>query len=192
MLLLGSRLNDVSVMGLQTGTELARTVRPIISPDTLEILAYELSGPLLDIHPSLLRVADVREFSDIGLIVDSSDEFIATDDVIKLEKIYLLDFVLVGMNVFDERKSKLGKITDFTIESGSFVIQQLNVKRPLLKSLGDTELLINRSQIVEITNTAVIVRSGEEKPEPILQAVRTSYANPFRSSAPSPEHLDKA
>lgn len=191
MLLQGSRLNDVPVMGLQTGTELARTTRPIINPDTLEILAYEVTGPLLDIRPSLLRVIDVREFSDIGLIVDSSDEFIATDDVIKLEKIYQLNFLLVGMSVIDERKSKLGKVTDFTLESGSFIIEQLNVKRPLLKSLGDTELLIHRTQIVEITNEHIIVKAGEKKPEPILNAVRTNYVNPFRNTSPTPEHIDK-
>ncbi|MEO5950508.1 MAG: hypothetical protein ABIQ04_03605 [Candidatus Saccharimonadales bacterium] len=191
MLLQGSRLNDVSVMGLQTGTELARTTRPIINPDTLEILAYEVRGPLLDMHPSLLRVIDVREFSDIGLIVDSSDEFIATTDVIKLEKVYELNFILVGMSVVDQHKRKLGKVTDFTLESGSFVIQQLNVKRPLLKSLGDTELLINRTQIIEITNRAIVVRSGEKKLEPIIEAVRTNYVNPFRSQSPTPEHIDK-
>jgi uncharacterized protein YrrD len=190
MLLQGSRLNDVPVMGLQTGSELARTTRPIIDPDTLKILAYEVSGPLLDTHPSLLRVVDVREFSDIGLIIDSSDEFIAVDDVIKLEKVYKLHFELIGMTVVDERKTKLGKITDFTLESGSFVIQQLNVKRPLLKSLNDTELLISRTQIIEITNEKIIVRSGVQKPEPVLRTVRTNYVNPFRSTVPSPEHAD--
>lgn len=191
MLLQGSRLNDVPVMGLQTGTELARTTRPIINPDTLEILAYEVNGPLLDVHPSLLRVIDVREFSDIGLIVDSSDEFIATDDVIALEKIYGLHFLLVGMTVIDDQKRKLGKVTDFTLESNSFIIEQLNVKRPLFKSLGDTELLIHRTQIIEITNDYIKVRSGVKTPEPIINAVRTNYVNPFRNTTPTAEHIDK-
>lgn len=190
MLLQGSRLNDVPVMGLQTGTELARTIRPIIDPATLKILAYEVQGPLLDIHPSLLRVVDVREFSDIGLIIDSSDEFIATDDVVALEKVYDLHFLLVGMSVIDDHKNKVGKVTDFTLDSNSFVIQQLNVKRPLLKSLNDTELLVNRAQIVEITDHAIIIKSGEQKPQPVLQAVRTNYVNPFRATAPTPEHSD--
>lgn len=191
MLLQGSRLNDVPVMGLQTGTELARTTRPIIDPATLEIPAYEVSGPQLDVHPSLLRVIDVREFSDIGLIVDSSDEFIAIDDVIVLEKIYNLHFVLIGMTVIDERKHKLGKVTDFTLESNSFVIEQLNVRRPLFKSLGDTELLIHRTQIVEITNDHIVVKAGMKTPEPIMNAVRTSYVNPFRSTTPTAEHMKK-
>lgn len=191
MLLQGSRLIDVPIMGLQTGTELARTTRPIINPDTLEILAYEVTGPLLDIHPSLLRVIDVREFSDIGLIVDSSDEFIATNDVITLEKIYDLHFPLIGMHVIDERKNKLGKVTDFTLESNSFVIEQLNVKRPLFKSLGDTELLVHRTQIVEITNEYIVVKAGTKTPEPIMNAVRTTYVNPFRNTSPTPEHIDK-
>jgi len=169
-------------MGLQTGGELARTKRAIIDPQTLEIIAYELSGPLLDTHPSILRIADVREFSEIGLIVDSSDEFVSPSDIIKLDEIYKLNFTLSGMTVIDEKKHKLGKVDGYTIETGGFLIQQLSVKRPLLKSLNDTQLLIHRTQINEINDTSIIVNS-ETKPQPILQVVRGAYQNPFRKSA---------
>jgi sporulation protein YlmC with PRC-barrel domain len=174
-------------MSLQTGTELARTKSPVIDPRTLKIIAYELEGPLLDQNPSFLRIEDVRELGEIGMIIDSSDEFVGLDDVIKLKEVVDLNFSLLGLTVFDEKKHKLGKIDDYTVEMGSFVIQQLNVKRPILKSLGDTELLVHRSQIVEITDTSVIVKSGKVNAEPIKSAVRT-YVNPFRSSTgPQPE-----
>ncbi|HEU4831030.1 MAG TPA: hypothetical protein VFS65_02575, partial [Candidatus Saccharimonadales bacterium] len=69
MLVLGSRLLSTPVMGLQTGTQLATTKSPIIDPSNLKIVAYELEGSLLTEHPSLLRIADVRELGDVGMIV---------------------------------------------------------------------------------------------------------------------------
>jgi sporulation protein YlmC with PRC-barrel domain len=190
MLLAGSRLIDAPVLGLQTGSELARTTQPIIDPAKLEILAYELSGPLLDLHPSLLRIADVREFSDIGIIVDSSDEFVTPDDIIKLGEIYKLHFDVVGMRVIDEKRRKLGKVSGYTIDTTGFLIQQLSVKRPLLKSLNDTELLIHRSQITEINDNAIVVHSQAKIPQPVVQSVRSAYVNPFRKSA-NAEQIDQ-
>jgi uncharacterized protein YrrD len=180
MLIAGSRLIDAPVMGLQTGSELARTSKAVIDPRTLEIIAYELTGSLLNMHPSLIRIVDVREFSDIGLIVDSSDEFVSPDDIIKLGEIYALDFTLIGMTVIDEKKRKLGKVDGYTIETGGFVIQQLSVKRPFLKSFDDTQLLIHRTQINEINNSEIVVNS-ETKSEP-LKIVRSDYHNPFRKN----------
>jgi uncharacterized protein YrrD len=180
MLLAGSRLIDAPVMGLQTGGELARSSRAIIDPKNLQIIGYELNGPLLDNHPSVLRVADVREFSDIGIIVDSSDEFVSPSDIVKLNDIFELHFHLEGMSVIDEKKQKLGKVNGYTLDTTSFMIQQLSVKRPLLKSLNDTELLIHRSQITEINDRAIVVHSEATIPEPLLESVRTAYTNPFR------------
>lgn len=189
MLITGSRLIDTPVMGLQTGGELARTKKAVIDPHTLKILAYELTGPRLATESSLLRIEDVREFSDIGLIVDSSDEFVTPEDIIKLNEIYQLHFDPIGMRVIDEKRRKLGKVDGYTIETTGFVIQQLSVRRPLLKSLNDTHLLVHRTQITEINDTSIIVRS-EFKPQPVTQASRNNYHNPFRKAQNTqPEHM---
>ena len=173
-------------MGIQTGGELARTKRPIIDPATLTILAYELSGVNSPSGgPLLLRIADMRELSDIGMIVDSNDEFIEPEDVIKLNDIYQNGFNLININVTDEKRRKIGKVIDFTVETGGFVIQQLTVKRPMFRSLNDTELLIHRSQIIEINNDSIVVHSQAKVPEPDLHEVVGSYVNPFRK-APKP------
>lgn len=188
MLIVGSRLIDTPVMGLQTGSELARTKQAVIDPRTLKILAYELEGPHLTSQPALLRIEDVREFSDIGLIVDSSDEFVSPEDIIKLNEIYQLRFDPIGMRVVDKKDHKLGKVDGYTIETTGFVVQQLSVKRPLFKSLNDTHLLVHRTQITQITDTKIIVHS-EMKPQPVTRVDRTNYSNPFRKSHGSqPEH----
>jgi uncharacterized protein YrrD len=192
MLILGSQLRDTPVMSLQTGAELARTKMPIIDPRTLSIVAYEVNGPLLDEHPSLLRIVDVRELSEIGMIVDSSDEFVGANDIIKLKEIYDLHFSLVGLSVVDDKKHKLGKVEDYSVEMGGFVIQQLNIRRPLLRSFNDSELLIHRSQIIEISDTTIVVKSASnEAKDPIPQAIK-AYANPFRTAGSAqPESISR-
>lgn len=190
MMLLGSTLTGTPIMSIQTGNELARTEQPVIDPASLAVLAYEVAGPALDNSaPNLLRIADVREFSDIGFIVDSGDEFVHPSDVIKLQDIYDRHFILLGMPVVDEKRRKLGKVVDFTLETGGFIIQQLTVRRPLLKSLNDTELLIHRSQIIEINNDAIVVHSEAKVPEPELHEVVGSYVNPFRKAKPAQESI---
>jgi sporulation protein YlmC with PRC-barrel domain len=191
MMLLGSTLIKAPIMGLQTGSEIAQTKSAIIDPATLAVIGYILEGPLLEDGIWALRIADVRELSDLGFIVDSADEFIHPEDVLKVNEIYRLNFPLLNMPVVDERRNKLGKVIDFTLETGSFVIQQLTVRRPFLKSFNDTELLIHRSQIIEINDDAIVVHSEAKAPEPELHEVVGSYVNPFRKSdSPAPETSD--
>jgi len=190
MLLPGSQLIGTDVLGLQTGARLAEISDPIIDPANLKIMAYILKGPLLSEHPSLILTNDIRELSSIGMIVDSSDEFIGVHDVIKIEKLHELQFNLLGMNVVDEKNHKLGKVHDYNIDSNSFVIQQLNVKRGVLKAFTETGLLIHRSQIVAINDRTIVVHTAEKKIEPVMQAERRTYVNPFRNSSPQPENSE--
>lgn len=177
-------------MGLQTGTGLARTASPLIDPANLKIVAFVAEGPLLSEHPTLLRTADIREQSDIGMIIDSSDEFIGLDDVISIKKVHDIGFTLIGMSVIDETKHKLGKVDDYSVDSDSFVITQLNVKRGVIKGLTDTSLLIHRTQIVEINDKNIIVRTTAKQPEPVMQSERRKFVNPFRNASPQPENSD--
>ncbi len=192
MLFPAERFDNAPVMSLQTGSELARTSRAIIDPNTLSVVAYELEGRLLDQNPSLLRVADIREIGPLGMIIDSVDELLSLSDVISIKKAYEIGFELVGLKVIDERKRTVGRIVGYTLEAGNFIIQQIRVKRPLLKSFGDTELLIHRSQIVKITDDIVIVKAPTIRhKEPVIEPSEKSFENPFRKSPqPSPESSD--
>lgn len=195
MLILGSRLIHTPIMSLQTGGRLAHTSHPLIDPSNLRIIAYEIEGPLLSERPAFLRTDDIREYGRLGMIVNGNDEFIGLDDVIKIKEVHDLKFPLIGLQVIDEHKHKLGKIDDYTLDTTDFVIQQLNVRRGLLRGITDTGLLINRSQIIEINNTTVIVKAPSIKSvEPVMQALRSDYVNPFRtpkSQQPKPETITK-
>ncbi len=183
MILLGSNLTNAPIMSLQTGEEIARTKDPLIDPANLALLAYRVEGALLEKGGEhILRIADSRELSDLGFIVDSIDEIMLLDDSLKLKELADTHFNLVGMAVTDQKRRTLGKIIDFTLDTSGFIVQQLTVKRPLFKSLNDTELLIHRSQIIEINNKSIVVQSEATVPEPELHEVVGSYVNPFRKS----------
>lgn len=187
MLILGSRLLHTPVMSLQTGAKLAVTEKPIINPGNLHLYAYEVSGSLLTQNPSFLLTNDIREYGHLGMIIDSNDEIVGADEIIRLDELYKLGFPLVGMNVIDEHKHKLGKVDDYTLDTDTFMIQQFNVRRGFLKGFADTGFLIHRSQIVEINDAAIVVKSTAKKiAEPVMQSVRTDFVNPFRNPGQSP------
>ncbi|USN96796.1 MAG: PRC-barrel domain-containing protein [Candidatus Nomurabacteria bacterium] len=189
MLLSSAQLIDTPIMGLQTGKELARTSVPVINPHNLSVIAYQITGPHLDHDPSYLRIVDIREIGSLGMIIDSSEEFLEPDDIITDKAIYEMEYALEGKQVIDEKKRKLGKVADYVVDVDSFVVQQLIVKRPLLKSFNNDELLIHRGQIVEVNDTTIIVRSGDSKSKAHAN-LRHHYVNPFRQTKPQPEIIE--
>jgi len=189
MQLLGSQLVNTPVMSLHTGAQVAKLKAPLIDPGTLTIIAYSLEGPLLQERPSFLRIADVREYGRLGMIIDDADDVIGLHDVIKIEELYNLQFKLEGLTVLDEHKHKLGKVKDFTVETGSFTVQKLTVQRGFFRGLNDTGMLIHRSQIIEISRDAIIVKSTAKKVSQASPSVEETldYVNPFRKPSTQPE-----
>lgn len=192
MLVTNERFDNIPVMSLQTGSELARVSREIIDPRQLKIIAFELEGRMLDQNPSLLLISDMREVGPLGIIIDSVDEIVSPSDVVKVKEVYELGFDLKDIKVTDDNRRRVGRVIGYTLESGNFVIQQIRVKRPLLQSFGDTELLIHRSQIVKVTNSEIIVKSPKiRKTEPIVEPVQQAFENPFRKKPePQPDTAD--
>ena len=184
MLILASKLLNTPIMGLQTGSQLALTGNAIINPENLQILAYQLKANSFSNEEMLIRIADIRELSRIGFIIDSGEDFILPTDVIKIEEIIDLDFDILSLKVEDEKGSKIGRIIDYTLSLADFSVQQLIVKRPFLKSLNDTTLTIHRSQIVAINDdTITILHEKEESPQKRAEKTQNfvpNYINPFR------------
>ena len=182
----GSSLIDLPVMSLQTGSPVGRVAASVMDPRTLLIKAYKLTGENLD-QPddSYLRIEDIREFSNVGFIIDDSDELVQAEDVVQLKNLLKLGFSIKGLKAVSESGDKLGVVIDFTFETDTFLVVDLVIKRPLLKSLKDTELIVNRSKIIEIDNQQVIINSENETVSQASEKLvpMAEFINPFRKSA---------
>lgn len=165
-------------MSLQSGSTLGTTTEEIIDPRKLQIIAYYVHGPRIT-ETSILHTSDIREVGPLGFIVDTADEIMTLDDsLVRLNEVIGFHFQLLGKQVIDDTKKKLGKVVEYTLESESFMIQKLHVSQNLLKNIKSSSLIIHRSQIIEINDKAVIVRSATaEATTSFVQAI-----NPFRKA----------
>lgn len=182
MLINYTQLIGTPVMSLHIGGQMAMVSACIIDPDSLKIIAFLVEGPVVTADTGdVLDVKSIREFSNLGFVVDSSDVLSKRDDIVRVKEIIDLDFVLLGLKVETKKGDKLGKVTGFVADSEDFMIQQLVVKRPTLKSFLDPELLISRNEIIEIDDYKVVVKD-EKEPMKVAAAAKepSNFVNPFR------------
>lgn len=189
MFVLSNRLLKVPVMSIQTGSSIALTAEPIIDPRKLQIVAFFCEGGKLSEESNILHTSDIREVSDIGFIVNSSDDIMDGDGLVRLQEIVDYNFRLIGIPVYEDRGGRLGVVGDYIVDTASFFISKLHVKRPLLKSFSTSELVIDRTQIIEVTNKRIVVRSATVKDEQVEAATTSpiAFENPFRKPQPSPD-----
>lgn len=186
MLMPIKRLIDAPIMSLQTGMPLAKTISVIIDPRKLQIAALRVHGNRLSHQESVLHPADVREISDIGLIVDGDESLMPLDDLVRLKEVIDFKFELLGIRVENEKGRLLGKVSDFAIDPDSFLIQQLYTKPSLLKSIVTTSLTINRSQVVNVNNQRIVVKDPTVPAKEEHVELAQSFINPFRNPLPTP------
>lgn len=172
-------------MSLQTGGEIAYTTVAVINPANLHILAYELDGSQLDEKPAFIRIEDIRELSDMGFIVDSSDSLTLLEDLVIDKQYYEQPPQIEGMKVIDDHGTKLGKVDNTIMSTDTFRIEQLSVKRPFFKSLAETELLIDRRQIINISGDTITVRNPSDKAASRVKIEKQPLLNPFRGATPT-------
>ena len=200
MLVIGSKMLNCPILSLHVGGEIAETREAVIDPENLRIIAYTLDGPLLrdPEYGNILMTDDVREISQNGMIIDSIDRLVNQEDIIRLNEIMSLNFNLIGLKVVTQGGKKLGKIVDYTFDSQSFAIFQLIVQRPMLASINDPQLTINRSQIIEIDDYKITIKHDKEQvkvkkqTEPTEEEFKPDFVNPFRKPAYDPSSDESA
>lgn len=176
-------------MSLQVGEAVAQVVDIVLDPNDLSIIAFVVDGPEIGGEiGNILDVKSIREFSTLGFIIDSTDEFVEREDVVRIREVMGLNFNLAGLKVETKQGTKLGKVFDYTVDTGGLKVQQLIVKRPTLKSLIDPELMIGRTQIVEVDDYKVVVKDEEAKirEKATGEEFIPNFVNPFRKS-PEPQ-----
>lgn len=183
MLVSVSRLIGTPILSMQSASSIGTIATPIVDPDTFKIVAFYLDSPLADKSTNILDAKSIREYSRYGCVIDSIDELIAKDDVIKIGKIIDLNFNLIGLKVETKKGSRLGHVIDYTATSDNFTIQQIIVRRPLIKSFSDPELTIPRKEIVEVTDYKIIVKDEEKviKKKAAHEDFIPNFVNPFRT-----------
>ena len=192
MLLAINRILGAPVMSLQTGQPLCQLASPIINPYNLRIVAFYVNGPRLDFSPAVVFSEDIREFGPMGAIVDSVDNIMSPEGMVRLSEVIGYNFTLNHLLVVDDHHNRLGRIAGYIVDPVNFEIQQLQVKPGFFKSFATTELLIHRSQIIKVEPDRITVKAPtirQANPSTASMEARRvlnpEFDNPFRQHKPA-------
>lgn len=158
MLILASKLKDVPILSLTGGNQIAQVVGPIVDYKNLEVPALWCSSQ--SSKDRTLNTNDIREFNPGVVLVNSEDNLSEPDEVVRLAPLIQDNLNLVGMTVRTESGTKLGRVTDFTINTQDSLVHKLYVRQPLLKSMVNANVIIDRSQIVDVSPRQITVRDA--------------------------------
>jgi uncharacterized protein YrrD len=162
MLILSQDYYNKPILSLRTGGEIGTSIAPIVNPNTLKIEGW-YAVARGEREEFILPINEVREFINKGYIVDDHSALALAEDMVRLKEIVALRFDLIDKSVITESGSKLGKIVDYAVDNQSQYIKKLYVNPPFLKGLTSGQLLIDRSSIIEITNTKIVVSDATIK-----------------------------
>jgi sporulation protein YlmC with PRC-barrel domain len=162
MLRLSNALYGIPIISIRVGAVIGTTIEPIIDPNDLKIIGWYCE--LLNRRQTMiLQVSDVREIIPEGVVVDDDHALSNPEDLVRLEKLLKINYQLIEKVVMTDRKRRIGKVNDYTIDTGSFYITKLYVARSLLKSFNDGQVIIDRTQIIKLTDRRVIVKDTEQR-----------------------------
>lgn len=157
MLLLSQSIINKPVLSLRTGSQIAQVTGFIVNPNNFKIEGFYCYD-LLTKKTLILLYQDVRNIIGQGVIVNDHDVLSSPDILVRLKDILEINYVLIGKPVVTIGKQKVGKVKDFAIDNETFFVQKLYAGRSLIKSINKGQLSIDRTQIIEVTDTNIIIQ----------------------------------
>jgi sporulation protein YlmC with PRC-barrel domain len=157
-----TQLQTMPIISLQTGATVAWVLEPIIDTAKLEILAFRCDATEQK-RPLILMARDIRQISPEGVLVDNEEELTNPEDIVRLKVILKSSYNPIGKHVVSDTGRKLGNVDDYTINLETARVQKLHVRQPMFRSWLTPGLLIDRTQIIDITPRQITVRDAAVK-----------------------------
>ena len=182
MLFLSAKLYDTPLFSIRSGGRIGTITEPVINPHNLhidgfycDIINQKNVQILLDIH--------VRDFSGKGIIIDDPEDLSESDELVRLRQIITMHFELLGKTVMVNKK-KIGKVSDFAIDSDGLFIQKFYIQPRVWQSFKQENLVFDRTNVIEVTDT-YIAFSGPEQTEQVMSAIKRKTASADYSASAS-------
>lgn len=156
MLQLSESVLNKAILSLRTGTPVADVTAPIINPNNLKLEGFYCQDNI-DKKELILLSQDIRDMLPNGYVINDHDVLAEPGDLVRLKKVLELQFELIGKQVVTVNKEKIGKVTDFAVDTDTLFIQKIYVGQSIFKNFTGGSLSIDRSQIQEITPRRIII-----------------------------------
>lgn len=174
MYVLATQLKNLPVLSLQTGQQIASINKPVVQDSSLEVLALQCRLGRLGRQEGVILMRDIRQVASDCVILDSFDEIEDIKEIVRLREVAIKNFNPIGKLVVNESGQKLGKVEDYTINLKTFLLQKLYVHQSVMKSFLFNNLVIDRTQIIDVSPKQFTVRDVSVKQPALAPAVPKS------------------
>ena len=163
MYALASKLIGLPILSLQNAETVTRVTDLVMAIESLEVIAFICEpNPRIGKHPVLL-LRDVRQIAIDCLLVNTAEDLVEAEDIVRLAPLLERDFDPRGLRVVTDTKRRVGSVEDYTINLETYHLQKIYVRQSLLHSWMGASLIIDRSQIIEVSAREFIVRDATVK-----------------------------
>ena len=162
MLQLSGIYYDRQILSLRTGGPVGQALSPLINPNNLKIEGWYATARG-ERNSYILPASEVRDIIKKGIVVDDHSALTHTEDLVRLKKVIDLGFEVINKRVVTENKRKLGKVQNYAVDDESMFIKKLYIAQSLLKNFSTQQLVIDRSQIIEINDSEIVIRDSAER-----------------------------
>ncbi|HIA92069.1 TPA: hypothetical protein EYO12_03060 [Candidatus Saccharibacteria bacterium] len=160
MLILNTQLLPRSIISIHASSPVAFAKHVVINPHNLTISGFFVDyARLAGQHPVLIS-QDIRQITPKSFVINHEEDITPVEELIRFSKVAELNYELLGKEVRTESKKKVGSVDEYVIQADGMVIYNLHVNKPVWKSLTGGARIINRSQIVEVTDSTIIVKDA--------------------------------
>lgn len=156
---LASSLKGQPIISLQTGQIIGWLIQPILDISNLEMVAFTCRVP----HRSAAQIIvarDIRQFASDCLIVDDEDALSEPEDIVRLNTNLSNPYTPVGKRVFADTGRHLGTVEDYSLNVDTSRIQRIYVRQSFLRHWFSANLIIDRTQILDVTPERITVRDS--------------------------------
>jgi len=165
---LASQMESLPVISLQTGEVVGLAREPVFDIADLEIIAYRCESARGK-QALILLARDIRQLASDCIIIDSEDELTEPGDLVRLGPQLEAGYSPLGKSVVSDTGRKLGHVEDYSLNLETGRVQKLHVRQSLLRAWLGSSLIIDRTQILDITPRLITVRDATIK-APVLAA----------------------
>ena len=161
MLYMSTKLANLPLFSIRSSARIGTILSPIINPHNLHIDGFYCKA----VHKNdrlILLDMNIRDFGPGGIIINDHNDLSEPGDLVRLKPILDLSFKLIDKKVISSKKT-IGKVAEYAIEKESLFVQKLYVVPPVWQSIGTSRLVFDRSSVLEVTDSHIVV-SGPEVP----------------------------
>jgi sporulation protein YlmC with PRC-barrel domain len=163
MYALASKLIGLPILSLQNAETITRVTDLVMAIESLEVIAVICEPhPQIGKHPVLL-LRDVRQVAIDCLLVNTAEDLVEAEDIVRLAPLLERGFDPRGLRVVTDLKRRIGTVEDYTINLQTYHLQKIYVRQSLVHSWMGASLIIDRAQILEVSEREFVVRDATVK-----------------------------